>query len=381
MNKINKAFTLIELLVVIAIIGILSGFVAISMNGAINVANDGKIKANLDTIKKATIVLGVTNGSYPVEAGCTIGSCAILDPLIQKYIPSVNSGTYTYQSNGTAFTLSSALSTGYSYQFNSSTNTYSTNAPVAGVCGSKNGKYAAATPTGTEACSSGTITGMTGSYSWTCVNGGTSSGTCATVAATYAAPVIFTTVGTTSWTVPANVTSVEYLVVGGGAGAGSSPPCYYAGGGGGQVKTGNLSVSPGASLSVAVGDGGGQTGYDGIAGGVSTFSTITSNGGNPGQSGGAYGGTNGDGVHVGYLGSCATGGGGGGATASAINGSGGAGVVSSISGASVIYGGGGSGWGTSAYCVTPGCGDTCNSTACPRKGFAGIVIVKYINNY
>jgi len=34
-------------------------------------------------------------------------------------------------------------------------------------------------------------------------------------------PVSFTTVGTTSWTAPAGVTSVQVLVVGGGGGGGS----------------------------------------------------------------------------------------------------------------------------------------------------------------
>jgi prepilin-type N-terminal cleavage/methylation domain-containing protein len=115
--NLKKAFTLIELLVVIAIVGILSGFVVVQMNGATRAANDAKVKANLDTIKKATVMLGVSSkGVYPVEiAGCTIGSCTNLDPVIKEYLPNAIPGTYTYQSDGTAFTLSSVLSTGYAY--------------------------------------------------------------------------------------------------------------------------------------------------------------------------------------------------------------------------------------------------------------------------
>lgn len=54
-----------------------------------------------------------------------------------------------------------------------------------------------------------------------------------TATPTFTAPTIqsFTTVGTSSWTVPAGVTSLEYLVVGGGGGGGNGYD--NAGGGGG----------------------------------------------------------------------------------------------------------------------------------------------------
>lgn len=347
MNKLKKGFTLIELLVVVAIIGILSGFVVVSMNGATKAANDAKKKTNLDTIKKAAIMLGVTNGGYPIEPGCTIGSCSTLDPLIRQYIPSVVDGTYTYQSNGSTFTLSSTLSSGYSYQFDSSTNIYSTNAPVpgvcgssnganlssipttnlcsvgtastvggtgpwnwtcagisggaaascasanlpvAGVCGSKNGKYASATPTGSEACTTGTVTGMTGSYSWTCsgLYGGANSGSCATVAANYGIQT-YSTAGSYSWTVPTGVKSVEYLVVAGGGGGYNG---WYGGGGGaGGMLTGTgYGVTPGATVSITVGAGG----AGGSNGGNSVFDTLTAIGGGtascPGVAGGSGGG-------------------------------------------------------------------------------------------
>jgi uncharacterized protein (TIGR02145 family)/prepilin-type N-terminal cleavage/methylation domain-containing protein len=127
MNK-NKAFTLIELLVVIAIVGILSGFVAVSMNGAQDTARDAKRKATIDTLRKAIIMYGVEHGAvYPVESTvCNIGStCTTLaSALVPAYMGSLPadpvSGYYTYQSaTGTDFTVGSTLSnlTTYSYTY------------------------------------------------------------------------------------------------------------------------------------------------------------------------------------------------------------------------------------------------------------------------
>jgi uncharacterized repeat protein (TIGR02543 family) len=101
--------------------------------------------------------------------------------------------------------------------------------------------------------------------------------------------VTFTTVGTTTWTVPDGITSVEYLVVGGGGGGGNGS--FNNGGGGGaagMVRIGFINTTPGASISVTVGAGGsgGAAGSgsspvsnNGSSGGNSIFSTITSNGG------------------------------------------------------------------------------------------------------
>src|SRR3989344_5946339 len=89
---------------------------------------------------------------------------------------------------------------------------------------------------------------------------------------TYAATVVsFTTTGTTQWVVPTHVRSVDYLVVAGGGGGAIS------GGGAGGMRTGTLSVTPGASLTVTVGAGGaGKTGSSGVGGNGenSVFSTI-----------------------------------------------------------------------------------------------------------
>ena len=176
MNK--KAFTLIELLVVIAIVGILSGLVVVQMNGATNAANDAKKKANLDTIRKATIMLGVSNkGAYPVESGCTVGSCSVLDPVLKEYLPNTIPGTYTYQSDGTNFTLASTLSSGYAYQYDSSSQSYSTNSPINGACGTSNNQNLSSIPSA-NLCATGTATSVTGSgpWTWNCsgIYGGTS---------------------------------------------------------------------------------------------------------------------------------------------------------------------------------------------------------------
>lgn len=127
MSKKLLAFTLIELLVVIAIIGILSGLIIISMNGSINLANDSKRKANIDTIRKALMIYGTLNGkTYPIQATqCNIGPagtpnrCAILATNLSDLLPVLPtdpvSGYYTYISDGTDFTVSAVLSNTNSY--------------------------------------------------------------------------------------------------------------------------------------------------------------------------------------------------------------------------------------------------------------------------
>jgi len=177
-----------------------------------------------------------------------------------------------------------------------------------------------------------------------------------------------------TYTTPAGVTSVDYLVIGGGGGGGG----FGGGGGAGAYRTGTLSVSASTDYSITVGGGGtggvfgaGTPSGVGTAGGDSVFSTITSAGGGqggapgnrtgyssagsggggndgyPGGTGGSYG-NNGGGAGTNV------GGGGGGAsnvgysgTANTTGGAGGPGTASSITGASVTYAGGGGG-GTTA---------------------------------
>ena len=179
-----------------------------------------------------------------------------------------------------------------------------------------------------------------------------------------------------TYTTPAGVTSVDYLVVGGGGGGGG----YAGGAGAGGYRTGTLAVTGDTAYSITVGDGGtggvfgggSPSGY-GTAGGDSVFSTITSagggQGGSPGHSGGGDGGSGGGGTD--YAGSGGAGntpstspsqgfgggnshynigaGGGGASTVGqsvgggAIGGYGGAGTASSITGTETYYAGGGGG--------------------------------------
>lgn len=191
--------------------------------------------------------------------------------------------------------------------------------------------------------------------------------------------ISFTTVGTTTWTAPAGVTQVEYLVVAGGGGAGNGYDNAGGGGGGaGMVLTGNVAVTPGQSYTVTVGAGGAggadtRTNNPGAAGNNSVFASITALGGGQGlgsRTGGAVGAAQISDTTAATGGSGSGGGlggkGGGGATGAgsansgATGGSGGAGISSSITGSSITYGVGGAGGGAGAP-TTDGANGTANS--------------------
>jgi len=187
----------------------------------------------------------------------------------------------------------------------------------------------------------------------------------------------FTSTGSTTWTAPAGVTTVSYLVVAGGGGGGYGH--YGGGGGGGGYRTSTLSVTPGTSYTVTVGGGGaGSTSGSsaGTNGEDSVFATITASGGGGGGSradadsaadGGSGGGaaigpsTGGQAVSPtqGYAGGDCTGlqygAGGGGAGAVGTDGgatpggAGGNGLSSSIDGSATTRGGGGGGGGWTAH--------------------------------
>ena len=218
---------------------------------------------------------------------------------------------------------------------------------------------------------------------------------------------IFTTLGSSTWTAPAGVNQVEYLVVGGGGGGGNGWDSGGGGGGGaGMVLTGKLSVTPGNAYPIIVGDGGAggvsvRTTSNGVIGGTSQFATIKAFGGGKGYSArgsitntslaqntnceAAYGGSGGPGGYAGK--------GGGGATASgtsysgATAGTGGVGFTSSITGSSIVFGVGGVGGGTSTLTGVDGTsnrgnggkggGASSSSSAAGGKGGSGIVVVKY----
>ena len=119
-NYNQKAFTLIELLVVIAIIGILSGLIVISVNGAVTSANDAKRKSNISAISRALLTYGTLNGNkYPVQTTqCDLGSnCANVTSALTELMPNFpidpNGNRYKYFSyDGSTFTVSALLSNG-----------------------------------------------------------------------------------------------------------------------------------------------------------------------------------------------------------------------------------------------------------------------------
>jgi hypothetical protein len=225
----------------------------------------------------------------------------------------------------------------------------------------------------------------------------------------------FTTLGTTTWTAPVNIFSVQYLIVGGGGGSGGGYDTGGGGGGGGgMLLTGRTSIVPGTVYTVIVGDGGAagisnRTSLPEIPGGAgetSRFGSILALGGsggwpsrqpaffvngnggsaainpttaaNGGNGGGSLGGGGGGG------GSTGAGGDGSGSTA----GTGGSGTANSLSGSSVTYGvGGNGGTGNFNNAGTDGTANTGNGAKGGGaiagqdenggKGGSGIVILVY----
>jgi Collagen triple helix repeat (20 copies) len=91
---------------------------------------------------------------------------------------------------------------------------------------------------------------------------------------------LFSTAGTTSFVVPANVTHMLVELVGaGGAGGGSLSTSVSGGGGGGGAYTKTLiTVTPGATYSIVVGNGGtGANGANGSNGGTSSIVDSSNN--------------------------------------------------------------------------------------------------------
>jgi hypothetical protein len=219
--------------------------------------------------------------------------------------------------------------------------------------------------------------------------------------------LVYTTPLTTNWIAPDGVTSVDYLVVAGGGGGGNGYDNAGGGGGGaGMVLTGTLSVTPGNSYTVIVGDGGvggadARTNNAGTAGQDSVFENITALGGDFGKgsrTGGAVGAaqisnTNAPGGGAGSGGGFGGKGGGGAGGAGSANsgttgGAGGVGVASSISGSSVTYGVGGAGansgtqnGGNDGTANSGNGGQAGGATSASStgggKGGSGIVIITY----
>ena len=124
MEKKIFAFTLIELLVVIAIIGILSGLIIVSLNGANASAQDARTRAGVDSLRKTILAYGIHSGGvYPAE-NCVItsSSCpALTSALVPDYYSALPDTSYSYTSGGTDFTVSGTLSNSDIYSYTAST--------------------------------------------------------------------------------------------------------------------------------------------------------------------------------------------------------------------------------------------------------------------
>jgi len=201
----------------------------------------------------------------------------------------------------------------------------------------------------------------------------------------------YTSVGTSYWTCPTDVTSVEVLVVAGGGGGGAHNSSDKGGGGGGAgglIYNTSYPVVPGTTYPIVIGAGGAgatagssSNGSNGLNSQFGSLVAVGGGGGGAGYGGGPYngasGGSGGGGVPPGAVTGLpglgiagqgnsggtitatnnATGGGGaggqGGANGSTFGGNGGPGLTLTISGSAVTYAGGGGG---GAYSGTSGTG-------------------------
>jgi prepilin-type N-terminal cleavage/methylation domain-containing protein len=395
MHKKSKAFTLIELLVAVAIIGILTGFIFVSMNGAVNSAKDSRRQADLSTISKAILEYYVQhNNVYPYTAStstcnlCNNDSCS--NPCtgfyanIQPYMANIpldpNGSTYyTYTYSATPkFVLKATLSNTYTYQYDS----------ISGFSTISYSSTCAAATNAQVSCSPITISSTEEACQCAYLSGA----------------------GTTSWTVPNGVTSAQVLVVAGGGGGGG--PVYGVdggSGGGGGLLTGTLTGLSGTfSITVGAGGAGGANGAnDGTNGVNSSFGTYIANGGGgggaetrAGKNGGSGGGDGGNSNTVGvanqtnqtgaygtltgygYNGGDGSGtyaGGGGGAAGAGGNPTvGGAGMSVSITGTATTYAAGGN------RNYLDGTAGTGNGGGSPGDGYnhgyaggSGVIVIRY----
>jgi len=248
-------------------------------------------------------------------------------------VPTIGTATINGTTASVAFTPSSSLGGGGAI-------TYTATSSPGGI-------------TGTASSSPVTVSGLTAGTSYTFTvtatnSVGTSSPSSASnsvTAVTPAGQAYYTTAGTFSWVAPTGVTSVSVVCVGAGAGNPITNPNTTGGAGGGLRYRNNITVTPGTSYTVTVGN----RPSSGNTGGNSLFdstSVVWAQGGQDatGGTGIAIGGN----IGGGNGGASSNGGAGGGAGGYAGNG--GNGGSTPTAGA-----GGGGGGGGSNYGIYLGC--------------------------
>ena len=113
----SRGFTLIELLIVVSIIGVLATLLMTNFIGIRQRARDAQRKGDLKQIQSALELYRADQGSYPLTAsfpvcGLSLTGGSPQSTYMQK-IPcdplNATPYTYTYGSNGTAYSLISCL--------------------------------------------------------------------------------------------------------------------------------------------------------------------------------------------------------------------------------------------------------------------------------
>ena len=190
----KKGFTLIEITVAITIIGILSGFVIMQMRGSEDAAQDLKKKSDIEILKNGIVGYRSDNYNSVPIANCTIGvDCP--ESFLSAITPYINSlpvpdddSVYTYLStDGSDCNVSAVLSDDSLYEYNCSSDEFTTLYPTGGVCGASNLETFSVAPE-VGLCSSGVASTLNYSetdsaWSWNCV--GENSGATASCLAYY----------------------------------------------------------------------------------------------------------------------------------------------------------------------------------------------------
>ena len=83
----RRGFTLVEILVVLAIISLLAGVVVVNVAPNLNLGNQGKAKAQIQTFATALQTYRVAHGRYPTQdQGLdALVQCPTLPPVPQNY--------------------------------------------------------------------------------------------------------------------------------------------------------------------------------------------------------------------------------------------------------------------------------------------------------